>query len=392
MEKEEALALGLAATEGLGRKSIYRLLEEAESFAGIFGMNAKELSMCIGTRAAKVLENAFEGGPQERVLQCIEKGIEYEMKNRKEGISCITCVSNSFPQRLHQIPDPPFALYLKGKFPREDEPTVAVIGARACSAYGRNVAYQFSKELAAAGVGIVSGMARGIDGIAQEGAIDSQGATYAVLGSGVDICYPPEHGSLYETIPGCGGIVSEYRPGVMPRTNFFPERNRIISGLADIVLVIEARKRSGTYITVTQALEQGKDVFAVPGRVTDLLSDGCNCLIRDGAGLADCAETILSALRCCKRYDCLLLNGKCVVSPSKGCSEVFDGNSSNKLRTVVWKCLEITPIHINELYERVRREEKEIVIPDLLSELVYMELEGCVEGRGSYYVRKEGNC
>ena len=147
--------------------------------------------------------------------------------------------------------------------------------------------------MASRGITIISGMARGIDGIAQTAALDAGGRSYAVLGCGVDICYPEENRSLYDRLLQQGGILSEYPPGTPPEARLFPLRNRIISGLADAVLVIEARKKSGTLITVDMALEQGRDVFALPGRVSDSLSDGCNRLIRQGAAPATCPEDLL---------------------------------------------------------------------------------------------------
>ena len=140
---------------------------------------------------------------------------------------------------------------------------------------------------------MVSGMARGIDGIAQKAALEAGGASFAVLGCGVDICYPEENRELYDRLLQEGGILSEYPPGMPPEPKLFPPRNRIISGLSDLVLVIEARKKSGTLITVDMALEQGREVYALPGRVSDKLSDGCNRLIRQGAGVATCPEDIL---------------------------------------------------------------------------------------------------
>lgn len=173
------------------------------------------------------------------------------------------------------------------------EPAAAIIGARLASGYGREQARRFSYRLASRGITIISGMARGIDGIAQMAALDAGGKSYAVLGCGVDICYPEENRKLYDRLLQQGGIISEYPPGTFPEARLFPQRNRIISGLADLVLVIEARKKSGTLITVDMALEQGREVFALPGRVSDSLSDGCNRLIRQGAGAATCPEDIL---------------------------------------------------------------------------------------------------
>ena len=165
--------------------------------------------------------------------------------------------------------------------------------ASAGTGYGREQARRFGRRIGARGISVISGMARGIDGIAQKAALDAGGRSYAVLGCGVDICYPEENRELYERLQQQGGVLSEYPPGMQPIAKLFPPRNRIISGLSDLVLVIEARKRSGTLITVDMALEQGREVYALPGRVSDSLSDGCNRLIRQGAGPATCPQDIL---------------------------------------------------------------------------------------------------
>ncbi|MBQ0058663.1 MAG: DNA-processing protein DprA [Lachnospiraceae bacterium] len=201
-----------------------------------------------------------------------------------------------YPEKLRRYKGMPETLYVEGKLPG-NEPTVAIIGARRCSAYGKRMANLFGSELAKAGITVISGMAAGIDGQAQRAALSEDGLSYGVLGSGVDICYPTSNRGLYTDLIKKGGILSEQPPGSPPLAQFFPARNRIISALADVVLVIEARKRSGSLITVEFALEQGKSVFAVPGRIGDLLSDGCNELIYDGAGIAVSPQTIMDELR-----------------------------------------------------------------------------------------------
>ena len=171
-----------------------------------------------------------------------------------------------------------------------------MVGARACSNYGRNMAKKIGKELSERGVQVISGMARGVDTYSQLGAIEGGMSTYAVLGSGVDICYPVENIELYGDIINNGGIISEYPPGSSPEGWHFPQRNRIISGLADKIVVIEARENSGSLITAEWALEQGGDIMAVPGRVDDKLSQGCNRLIKSGAGIVTNVDDILSDL------------------------------------------------------------------------------------------------
>lgn len=201
----------------------------------------------------------------------------------KREINYMDKDSAGYPVRLREIKAAPHRIYHIGDLPDDNLPSVAMIGARNCSGYGRQMAREFAMEIAGAGIQVISGMATGIDGIAQSAALAAGGKSFAVLAGGVDICYPAENAGLYAKLFDQGGVLSEHPPGTRPLAQQFASRNRIISALADAVLVIEARRRSGTLITVGFALEQGKDVYALPGRVNDSLSCGCNELIRDGA-------------------------------------------------------------------------------------------------------------
>ncbi|MCH4038411.1 MAG: DNA-processing protein DprA [Eubacteriales bacterium] len=214
---------------------------------------------------------------------------EHEIRTIRRG-------SPEYPARLSELRSMPETLYVLGLLPSDSIPTVAIVGARMCSPYGHRVAAEFAAALALRGVQIISGMALGIDGYAQQSAVDAGGTSFAVLGGGVDICYPATNLGLYRELRRTGGILSEQPPGTPSRSYHFPARNRIISGLADIVLVVEARQRSGSLITADFALEQGRDVFAVPGRVGDALSDGCNQLIAQGASIACDPQAILDRL------------------------------------------------------------------------------------------------
>lgn len=217
-------------------------------------------------------------------------------KLRERGIRLVTEGEADFPQRLREIPDAPWGLYYVGRLPAEEKRSVAIVGARDCTEYGRFMAKQFGASLARAGVQVISGLARGIDGVSQKAALEAGGYSLGVLGCGVDICYPEENRELYDALGASGGFCSEYPPGTLPKAAFFPPRNRLISGFADGLLVIEAKERSGTLITVDMALEQGREVYAVPGRATDPLSGGCNRLIRQGAGLVSTPEELLEEL------------------------------------------------------------------------------------------------
>ena len=193
-----------------------------------------------------------------------QKDLEEKYYNMEEkGIDFVPYFQKTYPKRLLELDGAPYAIYVKGKLPEEDRPSVAIIGARRCSNYGEGQALEYGKCLASAGVQIISGLALGIDGAGQRGALNGGGTTYGVLGCGVDICYPRENIGLYMDIQREGGIISEQIPGEPPMSYHFPLRNRIISGLADVVLVMEAKEKSGSLITTDMALEQGRDVYVV---------------------------------------------------------------------------------------------------------------------------------
>ena len=214
-----------------------------------------------------------------------------------QGLRWLARSDPAFPARLRSIHDPPPGLFVRGAAPLAllDRPSVAVVGARACSHYGSSVALALARELAAAGVLVVSGLARGIDGSAHRGALQS-GLTVAVLGCGIDRDYPRTHASLATEIVRNGLIVSEYAPGIEPAPWRFPARNRIVAGLTLATLVIEARERSGALITADLALDEGREVLAVPGEITSQLSRGTNHLLRLGAVPVTCAADVLRVL------------------------------------------------------------------------------------------------
>ncbi len=218
-------------------------------------------------------------------------------ENNAQMIRCVEKKDREYPQKLLQYSSMPSKLYVKGRFPSSRIPTVAIIGARMCSPYGRIQAFRYAKTLSESGVQIISGMAMGIDSEGHKGALEGKMPTFAVLGSGVDVCYPKSNKKLYDRILWeNGGVISECPPGSPPMQWCFPARNRIISALSDAVLVVEAKENSGSLITAGFALEQGKMVFAIPGAVTDVLSTGCHKLIYDGAGIAYSPEIILEEL------------------------------------------------------------------------------------------------
>ena len=213
------------------------------------------------------------------------------------GIHNIEKGNDLYPKRFDGLGRMPSRLYVLGKLPDPAVRTVAIVGARGCSEYGRMEARRFGRVLAENGVQIVSGLAYGVDAWAQKGALEGGGKTFAVLGTGVDVCYPKQNYALYRRIiREGGGIISEFEPGAPPNAWHFPLRNRIISALSDVVLVVEARLKSGSLITADCAMEQGRAVYALPGRTMDVMSQGCNRLIAQGAGIAWTPEVILEEL------------------------------------------------------------------------------------------------
>ena len=293
---------------------------------------------------------------------------EYE-KLLSMGIDFIPYYDVRYPERLKMTQGHPFGLFCKGSLPPGDVYCVAVIGARNCSEYGRMMARRFASDLAGYGVTIVSGMAYGIDGISQEAALNAGGRSYAVLGCGVNTCYPASNRVLYERLKENGGVLSEYGIYTKPSARLFPARNRIISGLADILLVVEAREKSGTMITVDMALEQGREVTVIPGRITDPLSTGCNRLIKQGATPVMSAEDIMYMLD--ESFD---NNRKTVKLPKVK----LDKNEKK-----VYELLEPYARSIGDLSEASGLELK-----DVICSLVELGIKGLAAETGKgYYVR-----
>lgn len=230
---------------------------------------------------------AFSAGQLRLIEECrnrVDIVTEYN-ESVRQGIKLISIDTEEYPKRLKNIKDAPPVLFLKGTYREGYMPSVSIIGARECSVYGAHVARRLGELFSEAGVAVISGMARGIDSIAQTAVIDSGGYSLALLGGGVDVIYPKESSGLYYKLLKTGGVMSEHAPGTEARPHFFALRNRLISGLSDVVCVVEAKAQSGTLITVDTALEQGREVYAVPGRISDITSFGTNELIRQGAGI-----------------------------------------------------------------------------------------------------------
>lgn len=385
MNSEHAYAYMLHSIPSFGNKTLIRLLEEFGSCSGIYSADSGRLEKLITTKQLKNLE-AFKNRWD------VTAEFEYLYKR---GIDFYPCFADEYPSRLKDIPDPPFALYCLGKLPDENRPTVSIIGARNSSEYGKYAAKLFGEKLAMAGVQIISGMARGVDGISQQSAIYAGGDSYGVLGSGVDVCYPDENRGLYEALITNGGVISEYIPGTQPKPQFFPPRNRIISGLSDVVLVIEAREKSGTLITVDMALEQGREVFAVPGRICDSLSYGCNSLIRQGAGIASCPEDIVEYLRRNICSEAVRINNAVVSSDVEEGENMKRNNADDDLSFIknnTQKCiygeLDFYPQTSAVIFEKIIAKGMEMTVSEVMNALVELCLLGVASQNGMGFYKR----
>ena len=277
--------LWLTELPGLKNQTRLALLRHFPTPEDVYYADPEEVLLTEGiTREqAKLLEDKDCSGADRILADC-----------QRLDLDILTIQDAGYPNRLRNIYDPPCLLYVRGRLPAfDDEASIAVVGTRDCTPYGVSCAEKLGYGLAAGGAVVVSGLARGVDSAALRGALRAGGTVTAVLGNGLDVVYPPENQYLYEDVAAAGALISEYPPGTPPEAKHFPVRNRIMSGLCLGTLVVEAPARSGALITAGTALEQGRDVFAVPGPIDAPASVGCNRLIRDGAGLVSDAWDIL---------------------------------------------------------------------------------------------------
>lgn len=353
----------------ISSQSKYRLLEAAEGIQEIYHMPEQQVQAVMGKRGC------------ERFMQHRERFEPVAVWNylARQGISYTYCQAADFPRRLTEIPDPPFGLFYKGRLPSDTMPAVAVIGARKCSEYGRCMAEQFAAGFAARGINVISGMAMGIDGISQSAALKAGGSSYAVLGGGVDIVYPRTNETLYAQLVRQGGVLSEYPPRLAPRPSLFPPRNRIISALSDVVLVVEAREKSGTLITVDMALEQGREVYTIPGRCTDSLSMGCNRLLRQGAMVATAPEDIIED----QRWESLLTKTPDSKAPAKASAVKLSPAAQE-----VYSALDMLPSTQDEIVTKLRAQKSICTIPQICQGLVELELKGLAACQNGQYQRR----
>lgn len=285
--------IALSLVPEVGNITFKKLLAVYESPEAVFDAPIKDLLHIKGMSETKATNiKSFSDW----------KGVKKQVEHIKEtGVKVLTCKSREYPELLKQIDNAPNLLYIKGSITDEDKFTIAVVGPRKPTYYGRAVAEKLSAELAAAGFTVVSGMARGIDTVAHSNALKAKGRTIAVLGSGMDVPYPPENRGLMQKISEAGSVITEFPMGTQPLRENFPARNRLISGLSLGVLVVEAGRKSGSLITAECALEQNREVFAVPGNINSPNSYGTNDLIKKGAklvqGIDDIIEELAPALK-----------------------------------------------------------------------------------------------
>lgn len=296
---------------------------------------------------------------------------DYEIKKcGSYDIKIIPMDSKIYPKKLLNIPNPPKKLHIIGNLPDEDKKTVSIVGARFCSDYGNTIAKSTAKNLSIYGVQVVSGLALGIDTASHIGALEASKPTFAVLGCGVDICYPTYNQNVYEKIiENNGGIISEYEENTPPLPYQFPQRNRIISGLSDIVIVVEGKMTSGSMITCDYALAQGKTVFAVPGRVGDSLSNGTNNLIKQGAYIMTSIDDILSYLG-------LVCDG---ILPK----ETIDIEKLDYYEKIIYDSMSNNAMHIDEIVEKTK-----LPVQKVMNTLMSLELCGLIESTILNYYKK----
>ncbi len=308
----------------------------------------------------------------------------------RNNVTYVSFYDKDFPEKLKNLYNPPIGLFYKGRLPNPKKPSIAVIGARKCSGYGKTIAEEFSGKLGKSGCQIISGLAYGIDGFSHRAALSAGAYTLGVLGTGPDVIYPAQNGDLYHEMSEKGGVVTEYYLGTPGAKNHFPERNRLISGFADVLLVVEAKKKSGTMITVDNALEQGKDVYVIPGRIGDELSEGCLEMARTGAGIVLSPEEILAAFELSDNQQ--IIKGKdeqyafkfdCVGEFSENCQKIKD-LTLEKDEIILYALLSFEPIHMDELVEK-----SGMTYFEVLQTIMSLNTKGYIkESSPGFYVKK----
>jgi len=355
-EDREAF-IRLSLVNGIGPKLLAGLVDHFGSAEDVLKATLSQLGQVtrVGPKLSTLIRDTSQSDLADRVFQhCSDNGIRMVLAGDSE-----------FPRLLSELPDPPVMLFVRGTFHKSDQLSIAMVGTRHCTSYGRTMAERISKALAHYGITIVSGLARGIDAICHRGAIESDGRTIAVLGSSVTDIYPPEHRELADQIAEHGVLISETHPFAKPKAGVFPQRNRLISGLSLGTIVVEAADRSGSLITARHAGEQGRDLFAVPGPATSRMSRGCNQLIRDGAILIQDAEDVIEHL------------GPLVEKASLGDGNVVHHATElqlNEVEQAVLQAIECMPTDIDQVISTSK-----LPVSRVLSTLSVLEMRGLIQ-------------
>jgi DNA processing protein len=378
-EQEEILWLALKMTPQLGPRRAVELLKKFGSPAAIFQQEARDLE---GAGVSYAVARSLESGA------AMEDAIEQQKLLAATGTQLLTWFDDAYPECLRQIYDPPFLLYTRGNFALLSEPSIAVVGTRRPSAYGLVAAERLSRDLAASGLCIVSGMARGIDTAAHKAALAAQGSTIAVLGCGADVVYPAENKKLAQEIIERGLIVSEYPLRSPGYPQNFPVRNRIVSGLSYGVLIVEGAQYSGSAITARLALDQGREVFAVPGNITAKQSFGPNLLIRSGAHLVQDASDVLSDLPLEARQDLALRARQLSLPTAPAAANACSAHPMAQLRAITLAALSHDePRDIDALLPKVQT-QTHASTSELIAILFELELDGVIRQLpGKSYLR-----
>ncbi len=346
--------LALNMVEGLRSAQRAAILRAFETPENVFRSSEMELRAVCDLKSDVIY----------RILHFDMREAEKEFKMAQHAdITILWQGSDSFPTLLKAIPDPPVVLYVKGEL-RAEEPCIALVGSRKATTYGLNVTQSLARDLSKAGLTVVSGLARGVDARAHSVVIQEEGRTIAVLGSGIDVIYPSEHRSLADRISKSGALISEFPMGTPPNRENFPVRNRIISGLSCGVVVVEASRKSGSLITARMAMEQGREVLAVPGNVFNESSQGCHALIKDGAVLVESWKDVIAELP-------VGIREKLIIADQN--DEASSSNLTESEKTIIALLSFEQPKHIDQLAGIAGMRQQ-----DLLGTLVNLELKSFI--------------
>jgi DNA processing protein len=359
---EKAYWIGFNLVKGIGAVRFQSLLDHFGDAESAWNSSTEELSQ------AGLSEKILERFNELKSTIDLEK---YWDSILRQGIRVLTWKDAEYPSHLKEIEQPPPVLYVRGEITVEDNWAVAIVGTRQVTAYGRQVTEELTSALVHNGVTVISGLARGVDAVAHNAALKAGGRTLAVLGSGVDKIYPPEHRQMADKILAQGALISDYAPGTPPESTNFPPRNRIISGLSMAVVVVEAGETSGALITADFAVEQGREVFAVPGNIMAPQSKGCNRLIANGARPMLKAEDVLEALDLTRNIER---------------REVRRAIPTDATEAALLELLKLEPLHVDDI-----RAQSGLPIEKITSALTMMELKGMVRqvGKMNYVAVRE---